>query len=113
MSTIWAVFWYLLGLSLVGSAIIILFELKVNFPLIQLPFIVLICFCSHLLFTIHAYRKRAHFTNSIYCSSINLLVWMIPVVVLGFMEIKQVLIPLCFYSTFLSSLSYDRNLFVD
>lgn len=98
MSTIWAVFWYLLGLALIGSAVILRFEFKVPIIFMQLPFIIIVCLCSHLIFTVYAYRKRAHFTNSIFYSSFNLLVWMVPVVVLGFLEIKQIMIPLCFYS---------------
>ena len=100
MCAIWAVFWYLLALSIFGSALILLFNLKVLFSFMQLPFIVVACFCSHLLFTIYVFRKRAHFTNSIFYTSLNLLIWMIPVMVLGFMEIKQILIPLCFYRNF-------------
>ncbi len=108
MCAIWAVFWYLFTLSLLGSSLILLFSLKVLFPFMQLPFILVACFCSHLLFTIYVFRKRAHFTNSIFYTSLNLLIWMIPVMVLAFMEIKQILIPLCFYRTFFAIKSLLR-----
>ncbi len=66
----------------------------------QIPIVLTIAFACNLIFTIYAIIKRAKIAQSIYYSSINLLIWMIPVIVLGYLQIKQILIPLCFYSKY-------------